>query len=48
MYDILGADQKQYGPVSAEVVRQWITERRANSQTMIQPQTWFQFWHRQV
>ena len=36
MYKILGADQKEYGPVSAEVVRQWIAERRANAQTRIQ------------
>jgi len=36
MYKILGADQKEYGPVSAEVVRQWIAERRAGAQTRVQ------------
>ena len=36
MYKILGADRKEYGPVSADVVRQWIAERRANAQTRIQ------------
>jgi hypothetical protein len=36
MYRIIGADQKQYGPVSADEVRQWIAEGRANAQTLIQ------------
>lgn len=36
MYKILGADQKEYGPVTADQVRQWIREGRANSQTLIQ------------
>jgi len=36
MYKIIGADQKQYGPVSADDLRQWITEGRANAQTIIQ------------
>jgi hypothetical protein len=36
MYKILGADQREYGPVSADQLRQWITEGRANSQTMVQ------------
>ena len=35
MYKILGADQKEYGPVTVETLRQWIAERRANGQTMI-------------
>ena len=35
MYKILGADQKEYGPVSADQLRQWITEGRANAQTMV-------------
>jgi hypothetical protein len=30
MYYIQGADQKQYGPVSAEQLRQWISENRLN------------------
>ncbi|HLH57352.1 MAG TPA: GYF domain-containing protein [Verrucomicrobiae bacterium] len=33
MYKIIGADQKEYGPVSAELIRQWIVEGRANAQT---------------
>lgn len=30
MYFIQGADQKQYGPVSTEQLRQWISENRLN------------------
>ncbi len=33
MYKIIGADQKEYGPVSAEQLRQWVTEGRVNAQT---------------
>ena len=36
MYKIIGADQKEYGPVSAEQLRQWIAEGRVNAQTQIQ------------
>src|SRR5437879_6877560 len=36
MYRIRGADRKQYGPVSAEMVRRWIAERRANGQSLAQ------------
>jgi hypothetical protein len=36
MYKIRGTDEKEYGPVSAEQVRQWIAEGRANSQTFVQ------------
>ena len=36
MYKIMGADGKEYGPVSGEVLRQWIAERRANAQTRVQ------------
>jgi hypothetical protein len=36
MYKIIGADGQQYGPVSAEQLRQWIVEGRANAQTLIQ------------
>jgi len=36
MYKIRGADQNEYGPVSAETVRQWIAQRRANAQTLVQ------------
>jgi hypothetical protein len=33
MYKIIGADQREYGPVPIEQVRKWIAERRANGQT---------------
>jgi len=36
MYKIIGGDQKQYGPVSAEQVQQWIAEGRAGAQTKAQ------------
>jgi TM2 domain-containing membrane protein YozV len=36
MYKIIGADGRQYGPVSAVQVREWITAGRANAQTMAQ------------
>ena len=36
MYKILGADQKEYGPVTLEQLQQWITEGRANTQTLVQ------------
>jgi len=32
-YKIIGADQKEYGPIDAEQIRQWISEGRLNSQT---------------
>jgi hypothetical protein len=35
MYKIIGADQKEYGPVSAEQLRQWFAEGRVNGQTSI-------------
>ncbi len=35
MYKIVGADQKEYGPVTEEQLRQWIAEGRANAQTMV-------------
>ena len=35
-YKIIGADLKEYGPVSAEQIRQWITEGRVNSETKLQ------------
>ncbi|MBI3851836.1 MAG: DUF4190 domain-containing protein [Verrucomicrobia bacterium] len=35
MYKILGTDQKEYGPVTAEQLRQWIIEGRANAQSKI-------------
>lgn len=33
MYRIIGGDQQEYGPVSAEEVRQWIAEGRLNAQS---------------
>jgi len=33
MYRIIGADGRSYGPVTAEQLRQWIREGRANAQT---------------
>ena len=36
MYKIIGVDQKQYGPVSADEMRQWIAEGRVNAQTLLQ------------
>lgn len=35
MYKIIGADQNEYGPISAEQVKQWVKEGRANGQTMV-------------
>jgi hypothetical protein len=36
MYKIIGADGKEYGPVSAEQLRQWQAEGRVNAQTKVQ------------
>jgi TM2 domain-containing membrane protein YozV len=36
MYKIVGVDGQQYGPVSAEELRRWITDKRANAQTLVQ------------
>jgi len=38
MYIILGADGREYGPVTADQLRQWIAENRANAQTRIRPE----------
>jgi hypothetical protein len=35
MYKIIGADGREYGPISGEVLRQWIAEGRANAQTKV-------------
>lgn len=43
MYKIIGADQKEYGPVSTEQLRQWIAEGRINAQTPVKAEgetTW--------
>ncbi len=34
MYKVIGGDQKQYGPVTAEEVRQWIADGRLNAQSL--------------
>ena len=36
MYRIIGGDQKEYGPVSAEEMRRWITERRLLGSSLVQ------------
>ena len=36
MYKIIGADGREYGPITAEQIRQWIAEGRANAQTRAQ------------
>lgn len=38
MYKIIGADGKEYGPMSADDLRRFITENRANAQTLAQVQ----------
>jgi hypothetical protein len=35
MYKIIGEDGKEYGPVSREVLRQWLAEGRVNGQTKV-------------
>src|SRR6185503_19039341 len=35
MYKIIGADQKEYGPISAAELQQWINEGRVNGQTPV-------------
>ena len=34
MYKIIGTDGRQYGPVSADQIRQWLAQNRVNMQTM--------------
>ena len=38
MYKIIGADGQPYGPITAEQLRKWLAENRANAQTLIQPE----------
>ena len=35
MYKIIGADGKEYGPITVEVLRQWIAEGRADARTRV-------------
>jgi hypothetical protein len=34
-YILIGDDQEEYGPVSAEQIRQWIAEGRVDSQSKL-------------
>ncbi len=36
MYKIVGGDRREYGPVSGDQIRQWVTEGRANGDTLVQ------------
>jgi prepilin-type processing-associated H-X9-DG protein len=36
MYRIIGADQKEYGPVTTDQIKQWIAQGRVNGQTNVQ------------
>ena len=36
MYKIRGGDGKEYGPVTAEQVQQWVRENRLNGQSLVQ------------
>ena len=36
MYNIIGADGKEYGPISIEQIRQWIADGRINAHTRVQ------------
>ena len=38
VYKIIGADGKEYGPITAEQLRQWLAEGRANLQTQVLPE----------
>jgi len=38
MYRIIGADGREYGPISADQLRQWIGEGRANAATNVLPE----------
>lgn len=33
MYKIIGVDQKEYGPIAGDLIRQWIAEGRVNANT---------------
>ncbi|MCS7089487.1 MAG: DUF4339 domain-containing protein [Verrucomicrobiota bacterium] len=35
MYRIIGGDGREYGPVSAEQIRQWVKESRANAESRV-------------
>lgn len=35
MYRIIGADGKEYGPITADVMREWLAQGRVNAQTKV-------------
>lgn len=35
-YKIIGSDQRIYGPVSADQIHRWLSERRVNAHTLVQ------------
>ena len=37
VYKIIGADGREYGPITIDVLRQWISEGRANRETKVLP-----------
>ena len=39
MFKIIGADQREYGPVSEAQIRQWISDRRLNASSRAQRAT---------
>jgi len=38
MYKIIGSDGKEYGPISLEQLKQWLTEGRLNKQSKVLPE----------
>jgi hypothetical protein len=38
MYKMIGADGREYGPITSDQLRQWIREGRANAQTKVLPE----------
>ena len=38
MYRVIGADRKEYGPVSEEQLRAWIAQGRLNAQSVVRPE----------
>jgi hypothetical protein len=39
MYKIIGGDQKEYGPATAEEMRRWIAEGRLSAQSLVKAET---------
>lgn len=38
MYKIIGGDGKEYGPVTADQLRQWVADGRANAHSQVRPE----------